>query len=150
MIKMEESYGPLSEQKLRDSETTWGVDLPTSYRQFLLRTNGGSPEAYRFKFKASTKGSNIRFFLGVTDDRDVSIDAYLKRFKGRLPSRFFPIGFDSGGNLICISVSESDLGKIYFWDHELEADTEEGEDPETAKNTVLIADSFDQFLAGLQ
>ncbi|MBI2812410.1 MAG: hypothetical protein HYX67_16515, partial [Candidatus Melainabacteria bacterium] len=39
--------------------------------------------------------------------------------------------------------------KVYFWDHEREADPDQGQTPETAGNVHLIADSFSEFLDGL-
>ena len=48
--------------------------------------------------------------------------------------------------MIQFLVKNADRGKIYFWDHEMEAD--EGETPNYS-NLTLIADSFDEFIEGL-
>ncbi len=70
-------------------------------------------------------------------------------YRGRLPSRFIPIGADASGNALCISITGADRGKIYFWTHEKEADPDKGESPDTVDNIMLVADSFDAFIAGL-
>jgi hypothetical protein len=60
----------------------------------------------------------------------------------------FPISYDSFGNLILIAIKNADRGKIYFWDHEMEADPNQGEVPDYS-NLTLIADSFDEFINSL-
>ena len=70
-------------------------------------------------------------------------------FRDRVPARFLPIASDLIGDVICISTSGEDAGTIYLWDHELEADPGQGEQPDTVDNVVLIADGFDEFLDGL-
>ena len=145
------SSGPIEESLLAKKEKEWGCKLPDSYRTFLLRFNGGRPKKDVFNFKNSNNGSNIDFFLGlVPDDDDLDIDEHLDCYRKRLPESFFPIAYDSGGNLICISTAADDIGKVYFWDHELEADINQGQSPETVDNTILIADDFDEFLHGLK
>jgi SMI1-KNR4 cell-wall len=54
-----------------------------------------------------------------------------------------PIAEDDGGNLICISCSDNDKGKIYFWNHE-----EENEDDLTA-NLYFVSNSFNEFIDSL-
>jgi hypothetical protein len=145
-VKFRKVGVPLSESILLKHESSWGFRLPEPYRAFLLQNNGGSPVKDCFNFKESTTGSDLRRFLGITGE-SLDLPSTLAIYKGRLPARFFPIGKDSGGNVICISVADDDLGKVYFWDHDTEAGT--GESPELAMNTILIADSFQEFLEGL-
>jgi hypothetical protein len=54
---------------------------------------------------------------------------------------------DQAGNVIVLSVAGSAKGKVYFWDHELEAP--EGE-LQSSENVHPVADSFQSFLDGLQ
>ncbi len=72
--------------------------------------------------------------------------SYLKNYSGRIPNSFFPIAYDSCGNLICIPVKGPDRGKVYFWDHEMEA--ADDEEP-SYDNLTLIADSFEDFFNSL-
>lgn len=61
-----------------------------------------------------------------------------------------PLCFLSGmtpfGNLILLSLKNADRGKIYFWDHEMEAN--EGEIPDYS-NLTLIANSFEECITSL-
>lgn len=139
--------GPLAEDVLQSKENEWGVRLPEDYRRFLLQYNGGWPEPDSFKFKDSDKGSSVQAFFGIKGQYDLLDE--VRRYRRRLPERLFPIAIDPGGNRVCISVVGDDTGKIYFWDHEMSADAEQGETPDTVDNIVPIADSFDEFLDGL-
>jgi hypothetical protein len=146
---MEETLGPLEENILVAHENEWGFRLPDEYRRFLLKYNGGRPEPFSFKFKGRDTGSRIAFLFGIGGEDYRDLLWTLDIFRGRLPSRFFPIANDDGGNLICISMSGEDSGKIFFWWHEWEADPGQGESPETQDNVELIADSFGEFMEAL-
>lgn len=148
LTAMREASGPLDEEILIRHENEWGFTLPADYREFLLQYNGGRPNPKFFVFKDSENGSSIHTFLGFSDEYSKSLVKKRSMFHKRIPMRFFPIAYDDGGNLICISVSGNDYGKVYFWDHDFEADT--GESPETADNCTLIADEFTQFIDNLQ
>lgn len=137
----------LPEHILKVLELYWGFGLPMEYRSFLLKHNGGEPVEDIFNFKDDKEnGSDVRFFLGIYPDEHRNLLEYLKTYNGRIPKNLFPIAYDSCGNLICISTMGSDRGKIYFWDHEMEA--YEVEEPDYS-NLTLIADSFDEFLNSL-
>lgn len=139
-----EKQAGISEQELANFEREYGIKLPQQYRQFLLDYNGGRPEHCDFNFKGSTNGSQLLGFFGIGSRIDVRKE--LRTYNGRLPAAWFPVASDAGGNLICICLSGPNYGKVFFWDHEMESDETQGLTPETANNTVLIADSFDEFL----
>ena len=147
--QMEKSFGPLEESLLTSYELSWDIRLPDEYRQFLLTYNGGRPIPCEFNFKGQDSGSAIDGFLGLGGGKNYDLLKTIKLFQGRLPARFFPVACDQGGNQICLSVSGPDSGKVYFWNHEFEADERYGDNPETADNITLIADSFNEFLNGL-
>jgi hypothetical protein len=139
----------LPEHILKVLEKYWDISLPKEYRSFLIHHNGGEPEKSCFNFKDQKKeGSDVRFFLGIYPDNDRDLLNKIKIYENRIPKNTFPIACDSFGNLIIISVKNKDRGKIYFWDHEMEANTEAGEIADYT-NLTLIADSFDEFINGL-
>lgn len=141
--------GSLPEHILEVLERNWEFTLPKEYRNFLLDHNGGEPNLTCFNFRHNKNdGSDVRFFLGIYPDKHNDLLYHIKVFRKRIPKNLFPIAYDSFGNLICISVMTSDRGKIYFWDHEMEANTDDGEVPDYS-NLTLIADSFEEFLEGL-
>lgn len=139
--------GTLPEHILKVLERYWDYKLPDTYRDFLIMNNGGEPGSCYFTFKDSSDGSDVRYFLGIFPDKDNDLLNHLKIYKNRLPDNIFPIAYDSCGNLICISVKGPDRGKVYFWDHEMEAG--EGQEPDYS-NLTLIADSFSEFLENLK
>ncbi|MBK9202300.1 MAG: SMI1/KNR4 family protein [Candidatus Obscuribacter sp.] len=144
-IRMEnEVKAGLEESELSQYERQLGLKLPQQYRNFLLEFNGGSPRPSRFTFKDCDTGSQVLSFFGFGSFYDVLEE--LETYGGRLPKRFFPIAAESGGNLLCISLSGEDSGNIYFWDHELEAELSKGQTPDSVNNTTLVADSFSEFL----
>ena len=149
LTSMKEATGPLDELILSRHEDSWGFRLPDDYRRFLLQFNGGRPHPRYFEFKDHEGGSSVHSFLGFNEDYNRNLVKKLQMFKDRLPARFFPVAYDDGGNQICLSISGNDRGKVYFWDHELQADQTVGESPENADNIMLVADSFEEFLNGL-
>jgi hypothetical protein len=148
MVKLQDSSPTLSKETLECLESFWEFSLPDSYKIFLLEKNGGYPEKKYFDFKNQDDGSVLQGFLGITPKEHLNLLETLKIYSGRIPTWSFPIAYDTFGNLILISVKGPDRGKIYFWDHELEADPAQGETPDYS-NLTLIADSFDEFINGL-
>lgn len=144
-MEMLEEKKTVDEAILSCIEQFWGFGLPLPYRIFLKTHNGGTPCKRNFNFKEKSEGSVIAVFFGLEkgnnnlliQSRDMGI---------RYPNTMLPIADDVFGNRILIVVKGSNRGKIYFWDHEMEAD--EGEVPDYS-NLTLIADSFDKFFDSL-
>ena len=136
----------LSQLDLNNIEEKIGFNFPADYKRFLLQFNGGKPEKEVFNM---INNSSIvdRFFGFCENEYRNALRYYGVVYNKRIPSNTFPIGKDPGGNLILISISGSDYGKIYFWDHNWEA--EEGREPDYS-NLTLIADSFDEFVNNLK
>ena len=66
--------------------------------------------------------------------------------RDRIPNDLFMIAHDPGGNLVLIGTGAENDGRIFFWDHDFEAD--DGETPDY-RNVYPIAESLDAFLAAL-
>jgi hypothetical protein len=148
-LQMIESHKSVSITEIISFEEKIGRNLPKTYQLFLLKHNGGHPKSnvFSYKFNGRSLKSSIHYFLGLTDDDSDSLEENLEAYQNRIPRNCFPIAYDSSGNLILLSIEGNDREKVYFWDHENEAD--EGEEPDY-RNVYLIADTFDEFLAGLQ
>ncbi|AIK96204.1 SMI1/KNR4 family protein [Candidatus Odyssella acanthamoebae] len=139
----------INETILEALEQVWKFNLPTAYRNFILKYNGGSPQPSRFFFKESpSNGSYVDYLFGIRKGFNQNLLMSMNLYSGRIPANMLPIGEDPGSNLILLSVKGPDRGKIYFWDHDLEADPAQGETPDYS-NLTLIADSFDEFINGL-
>ncbi len=145
-LSFENTHGPFEDKFLKALEQSWGFYLPNDYRYFILEHNGGRPEPRYYNFKEQLVGSDVHTFFGIYKDPNYNLLCKLRDMGSRIPCDCFPVACDSCGNLICIVIKGSDRGKIYFWDHELEA--ADGEEP-SYDNLTLIADSFDEFLNSL-
>lgn len=101
------------EEKIIDIERQYEIILPTQYKNFLHKYNGGyTPKT---KFKVGKISSDLRGFFGVGDVK-LSLDDV--ELEDCLEKNIFPIASDSFGNYIMIGLSNDDAGKIYFCDHE--------------------------------
>ena len=139
----------LNDEILAAIEEFLGYTFPKPYREFLLKKNGVRRVEKLFFFRDHPQeGSCLDSLFGVYKDFNNNLLVRLKYLGDRIPSNMTPIGRDVYGNLILLAVKGLDRGKIYFWDHELEADPAQGERPDYS-NLTLIADSFSDFMDGL-
>ena len=115
---------------------------------FLIKYNGGRPVQDCFDSKNNDAGSVVDAFLGFRKERHLSIQGHIETYENRIPRELFPIAYDSFGNVICIGIKSEYYGKVYFWDHEWEAEESLGESPDFS-NVTLIAENFDEFVEGL-
>jgi hypothetical protein len=122
------------------------VTFPEEYTRFLLVSNGGRPRPKCFLIKTpeGNRVGQVLDFFGVNDPVE-SCDLRWNRevFIDRMPFSIFPIGCEDGGNVICIGVDASNLGRIYYWDHEVE-----GDQP-SFDNVYNVNDSFSEFMLSL-
>ncbi|MEG2292872.1 MAG: SMI1/KNR4 family protein [Carnobacterium sp.] len=85
-------------------EQKYDLQLPDSYKKFLLKYNGGNTPKSTFKINGVS--SDIRAFYGFKNATKEYNFSYL------------PIATDSFGNQIVITISEKNNGEIYFFDSE--------------------------------
>ena len=139
-------YGPLLQKKLGEFEKQAHITLPNDYRNFLLRYNGGQPTPSFFWIKLQEDGSSIHQFYGLHDD---PVFLSLKTFAGKerygIPESMLPIGDDGTGNYICIGISSTNFGKVFFLDH----DKHPFHNPNSLDGIMELADSFTEFLLSL-
>ena len=136
---------PITEADIDELEQSLGVELPASYRAFLLRHNGGRPTPEDV-FGDDHSGSVLNHLFAVKDDEDIYSTIAHQRFafEDRIPPDLLPIGIDAGGNRVCMGITPKNHGKIYLWVMDDEAGP--GRKP-WRRNIRLIADDFDEFLA---
>ncbi len=84
----------------------------------------------------------VQLFFGIRKDEYFDILAENQTMRGRWPSRLLSIAIGDCGDRFCLSLGPPDAGRIYFWDHEEQA--EEDEEP-TELNLYHVADSFTEF-----
>lgn len=149
MVEIIKPRPSVSKEQIRAVEAALKVTLPEDYKDLILKYNGGLVDPSSFVCKDGESGCIAWLYHFWPDDNnDILRQANIR--EGRLPTGFVAIGYDGGGNEICIDCTPGPRhGKVYFWDHEMEADLSQGIGPEEAGNVHLIADSFSQFLSCL-
>jgi cell wall assembly regulator SMI1 len=134
--------GPsITEAAIDRFQADLGCQLPADYREFLLSHNGGRPEFHVIRTQ-DVGDLGVQLFYGLWDNENYDIVLANQVMRGRWPRRFIAIAIDDFGNQFCLSLGEPDYGRVYFWNHEEEA--EEDEEP-TEFNLYPIADSFAEF-----
>lgn len=130
---------PASPDLIDRLEQRIGRPLPASYRDYLLKQDGG-------RLTDNQEAVDTVFGLGEVPDW-ASMWEKLDVLKDRVPAWLLPVADDTYGNLFAVSLREQDLGTVWFWDHEEEAG--EGEPP-SEDNIELKARDWQAFLDGLR
>jgi hypothetical protein len=121
-------------------EVTIQHPLPPSYRKFLETHNGGRPRPNFFHIAKCQSDAIVDHLLGLGREGEDLID-WLDELDD-LHGQFIAIGFDPGGNALILDYLS---GEVYYWDSARHFDSSTDEE-----NSYLIADSFENFIAGLK
>ncbi len=165
LVPIGETFAPISEAELSSIENTLVVTFPSDYRLFLVQYGCATFEEYvdfqpldRLPSHISAEGTgHFAYFYGAESEEANSLSSNIKAFRGRIPGTMIPIGDDGGGNQICLGIRGTALGKVFYWDHEAEADEDENADRDShevaatspATNVYLVAESFGDFIRRL-
>ena len=140
-----DASGKAKKEDLDRIEQKFHVKIPADVREHCLAYNGGYPEKPIFTDKNGNEYS-VDLFIPVRDGKKRSMEKTLELLRaddGVIPEWLIPFAEEDGGNLFCFSVRESDLGAIYYYDHEFEY----GEDPE--EHITWLAESITAFISAL-
>ncbi|NOU63355.1 hypothetical protein GC096_04765 [Paenibacillus sp. LMG 31461] len=140
--------GIYSDNLVISIEQKYGFRLPQDYKKFLLtygRINYNHPISYSLITnipKHNERGELGYFYNLQNNNNDLisNIECYL----GRMPEKMIPFADITGGDQLCIGVTEDVWGKIYFWDHDQEHFDPSEE--ELWNNVYLVANSFSEFI----
>jgi cell wall assembly regulator SMI1 len=153
LTSIESTASKITENELLALEKQLNAKLPLTYRAFLLKTNGGEPRERGVDFaapKLRTTGDTIGRFSEVSDNPTYGIAALKRTFGSNVPEGFVCIADSPGGNHFFISLRPKSYGQIFYKDHDFEDFTKFDEvTNQLPESIVKIADSFDEFLAGL-
>jgi hypothetical protein len=148
-MEIRNSYPKLSTKKILEKFSLYGLTPPKEYTNFLEKYNGGYPEVECEYVDKEDDEYTIPLdcFYGISDT-DTSISIFARRgfLSGSLPNQLLPIAGDGIGNEICLGVEGEFFGKVYFWNKDGEAQSQE---ELNFSNVELITDSFDLFLLSL-
>jgi len=134
----------IEEDDVKKFETRNNITLPATYRQFLLLNNGGYPDLSRFSFDKNIRVVNCFLPLVAPTGYYDSMVNYISVYADRYPSNdMLPIASSGGGDMILVGYSSKYLGKIYYWNHNFEAE-EAGKD--YFENIKNISSDFNNFL----
>lgn len=133
----------IDEHELKVIEGMLGVSFPSDYRTFLLTNNGGLASECIFEIPGRGQSSVVFYGVNAANIQD-DLLAACESYASRLPSKTVPIGFDPGGNQICLYFDQERGCAVYFWDHEIEARSFD------LLNMWRLADNFSDFIDSLQ
>ena len=145
MLEWKRFVPPASESEVVEFEKNSGIQLPRSYRGYLLSSNGGQP-CSEVGFNVDKGGECVMLgclYSLCNDESEVDLDAVYEELKDDLSAGFLPIGEDPGGNLLLLSTQGDDSDAIHFWDRIGFLAKRLG------KRQFRIANDIEEFLASL-
>lgn len=137
--------GKTKEEDLNRIEQKFHVKIPSEVREHCLAYNSEYPQKSVFTDKNGNEYS-VDLFIPVRDGKKRPMEKTLELLRADndvIPDWLIPFTEEGGGNLFCCSVRESDLGAIYYYDHEFEY----GEDPQ--EHITYLAGSITAFINAL-
>ena len=144
---------PAPALKLWAFEASLRKRLPDDYRSFLVACNGGHVGGALWYAGPTPEGkladAGVHHIGGFRKEEYFSLAWNRECYTGRIPKDTIWIMDDPFGNAICLGVSGSARGKVFFWDHEMEPDKDWDGEVASAKHVQLLANSFTDFVAGL-
>jgi len=139
------SFVPDPKNDIKNWEVRFGRKLPSDYKEFLLRFNGGSvyPRMFKHAISPSTLPSvSQEEILDRLYRWDQVVPLYNREGYGKgLPDGYLDIGETPGPLEILLSIREEDFGKIYAW---VRSSNRWGTDSNT--EIYLLAANFRTFL----
>lgn len=153
LAEVDKKRPPASEIDIRALESSIGERLPPDYREFLTLCNGGYVGGSLWfngpRPEGEAADAGIHHIGGFRSESHFSLEWSRDCYQGRIPRDLMWIMDDPFGNAICLGVRGNAKGKVYFWDHENEPDTDWDGSLASAGNVQLLANSFSEFVAGL-
>lgn len=115
----------ITDADIDDVEEKLGVSFPVQYRDFLLLYNGGEPQSPVGLFyndidkktgSPTTTGlESVDYFLGIGMGKHYELESTYHRYKRDLPDTLFPIGIGFAGNVILLTLTGPNEGRVYWW-----------------------------------
>ena len=149
-IKMYDSESAISIEVLDEFIIKYQLKLPESYKNFILKHNGGYAEICAFD-NPNEDGTIVAEFCAIRLelgdfleelDNIITVTQLIEdhqHLEKNLPAHLFPFALAEGGGKFCISMNEEDFGTIYlfFMDG-------------TANEPIFVIDSFENFINALE
>lgn len=143
----------LLSQDILKAEKSLNLKFPNSYKEFLLKYNGGTPDECAIDFDAAklkVQGEDIKYFysIGGKKTNDVVHKSLSKDYT--LPDGVIFLANTHSSNFFLLSLRDDSYGQLFYKDHEFE-DTIPFEPNKNIlpESMVKVADSFDEFISML-
>ena len=147
-----DSFKPLTDSEIQQLEEDFQLLFLPDYKWLLKRYGSfGFNKWIEFEFLAKVPPyisdlniGHFSTFFGSGIDKDYllfSLRFNIELYRDMFLQDFIPIGDDGSGDIICMSLTEDNIGSIYYWYHEAEEDD---------KTLYLIAESLRDFLLKLK
>lgn len=135
-IKIKEGFKKIFCSDIENIESYFGCSLPSEYKTFLLKNNGGRIEPRFFKTINNEIESSIQFMFGITDEKNYDLIFNYKHWAENIRIKnALPIAIDVVGNYIFLNLVNN---SVYLWVHDF------------SDNPIfLIATNFGLFLTSL-
>ena len=133
-------FGPTDEATIAAFERVLNLLLPSDYRVFLLEHNGGIPSPDNFDLPFPSSPCVVETFFGLHDGPARTDLRGHQAWLDLLLPEHLPIGYEQGGNPICLRLSACQRGYVMLWDKTLD----EGEASPTT--FYELAPTFPAFL----
>ena len=147
-VEMVHENPTTTREAIASLEQQIGLILPSSYRAFLLSTNGGRPVLPTFpivNLPLNPLGS-VNHFFGITSNFEVYQLAWQHHFhEGRIPPGLLLIAGNAGSDFICLDLRNA-KERVVFWDYAHFWSTGEWRE----SDLCFIANSFEEFLKSLR
>lgn len=139
-------YGNVNEEKVLQLEEKIGFILPSDYKEFLIKYNGGVPEIKYSTFTLSSLQIDIglQVLYGLDIEEDLDLRTWYEEYKEDLLDDCLIIGHGLGLGFIVL-VNSPEVTGVYFWDNTFELETSSEEE-----NIYKISDTFTEFIHNIK
>lgn len=149
-LRLEDSEKPITEEQYKLFLKEFNLKLPDSYKQFILKYNGGYPKISAFG-NPYEDGFTVDYLGRIAPEKEGFFETYDSLSSTRLlidthqieeqniPKHLYPFGASEGNHTLCISMKDKDFGSIYVY--YLDG---------TAHEPAFLTSSFEQFINALE
>ena len=146
--------GSTDEAAVGELEERLGVRLPERYRQFLLKHNGSFVHlnaSIPYMEGDIEDALPLQCFFGLCREGGMysierNVDEYVDG--SRVMRSFLPIAVDQMDDLVCLKIKGDNVGSVYAWIFEQEAEPEDVDAENEAgwENMYFISNDFDELI----
>ena len=146
--KLKSANPPTTMAAIEEFEDRYGGILPGLYKEFLLASNGGAPEASVFPIEgfALNPFGAVQVFFGIGARLPTSdLAKVYEMYGGGFPLGIVPVACTDGDDFICLDL-RGGTDRVAYWDKRPFWGTGEWRE----NDLYHVANSFAEFLASLR